>query len=97
ESDQTYFEDAGKLAAEVRKNTARESANIVVLADVAVERMQANGQSTIHAQQIFYVANDRGARDYGTRSVQFSSANQKLAMVVGHVYKADGRVIEAED
>ncbi len=97
ESDQTYFEDAGKLAAEVRKNTPRESANIVVLADVAVERMQANGQSTIHAQQIFYVANDRGARDYGTRSVQFSSANQKLAMVVGHVYKADGRVIEAED
>ena len=97
DSDHVFFEDAAKLATGVGKDTPRENANVVVLADVTVERMRADGQSTIHAQQVFYIANDRGARDYGTRSVQFSSANQKLAMVVGHIYKADGRVVDAED
>jgi transglutaminase-like putative cysteine protease len=97
DSDHSYFEDAAKLAAQAHQETPRENANVIVLADVTVERMRANGQSTVHAQQVFYVANDRGARDYGTRSVQFSNANQKLAMVIGRVYKSDGRVIEAED
>jgi transglutaminase-like putative cysteine protease len=94
---ETYFVDAAKLAADAQQDTPRENANIVVLADVTVERMRDNGQSTIQAQQVFYVANDRGARDYSTRTVQFSSANQKLAMVTGHIYKPDGRVIEAVD
>lgn len=97
DNDSAYFADAAKLAADVQRNTPTESANIIVLSDITVERMRENGQSTVHAQQVFYVANDRGARDYATRSVQFASANQKLAMVSGRIYKPDGRVVEAID
>ena len=95
--DSAYLAEAGKLAADAQKNTPTESANIVVLSDITVERVRNNGQSTVHAQQVFYVANDRGARDYATRTVQFSSANQQLVMVAGRIYKPDGRVIDAFD
>lgn len=97
DTDAAYFVDATQLAADARRNTPGEAANIVVLADVTVERMRENGQSSVHAQQVFYVSNERGARDYATRTVQFSSANQKLAMIAGRIYKPDGRVLDAID
>lgn len=96
-SDSSYMVDAAKLAVEARRNGGRESSNVITLADVSVERLQSNGQSTVHAQQVFLMANDRGARDYSTRYIQYSHATQKLVVLGARLYKADGRVLEAED
>ena len=97
DADAPYFIDAGSEAARVRKNAPRENSNVVTLADITVERMQENGQSTQRTQQVFYIANDRGARDYSTRNVQYSNATQKLTILRARVYKDDGRIFEAED
>ncbi len=97
EADAPYLVNASKLAADARLAPPHEGANIVVLADVTVERVRDSGLSTPHTQQVFYVANDRGARDYSTRSIQYSDATQRLIVIGARIFKTDGRVIRAED
>jgi transglutaminase-like putative cysteine protease len=96
-SDDDFLVDAAVLAAEARQKPIRETSNVITLADISIERLRPNGQSTIHAQQVFFVANDRGARDYGTRLIQYSHATQKLTVLAARLYKANGEVIEADD
>ena len=93
----SFLVDPARLADDARRNVPRDNANVITLADVSVEHVQKNGQSSLRVQQVFYVANERGARDYSTRSVQYSSATQRLTMLGARMYKADGRVVEAED
>jgi transglutaminase-like putative cysteine protease len=95
--DEDFLVDAAALARQTRQNPVTESGNIVTLADVNVERLRANGQSTIHAQQVFFVGNQRGARDYTTRAIHYSHATQKLTVLAARVFKADGRVLNAVD
>jgi transglutaminase-like putative cysteine protease/tetratricopeptide (TPR) repeat protein len=97
DADAPYLENVAQLAKRAQQNAPSSESNVVTLADVAVERVRVNGQSTLHAQQIFYIANDRGARDYRTRSIQYSNINQQLSIVSAHLYKKDGQVIQAED
>ncbi|HWR16444.1 MAG TPA: DUF3857 domain-containing protein [Terriglobales bacterium] len=97
DADADYMVNAASLAKEARRSGQRYNSNVVTLADVTVERVQANGQNVVHAQQVFYMANDRGARDYRVRNVQYSHATQKLTVLGARIYKANGQVLDAED
>jgi transglutaminase-like putative cysteine protease/tetratricopeptide (TPR) repeat protein len=95
--DAAYLVDPAQLASVARRTPPAEKSNVVSLADVSIERILASGQSILHAQQVFYIANDRGARDYGVRSIQYSHATQELTTLAARVYKADGRILDAND
>jgi len=91
------MEDAAALAKQAHHNPPRQDANVVSLADVAVERMLPGAQTILHVQQVFYIATDRGVRDYGTRSVQYNLDSQQLSILHARIFKADGRIVEAID
>ena len=96
DTDSAYFENAAALAKEAQKDPPQQDdAKVVVLADVSVERMLPSAQTVLHVQQVFYIANDHGAREYSTRSVQYNLESQQLSIVRARVYKADGRVLDA--
>ncbi len=95
--DSAYLVQPEKIAALAFQNPPAEQADAVVLADITIERVAANGLSTAHNQQIYYIGSDHGARDFATRSVQYSNAMQRLEIVSGRVYKHDGRVLDAND
>ena len=96
-ADSAYLENAAELAANAELNPPPSNSNVVTLADVTVERMSPNGQSVLHVQQVLFIANDRGAHDYSTRSVQYCENTQELAVIRAGVYKSDGRYLEAGD
>jgi len=93
DNDREYFENAAQLTANALRNPPQDSANVITLADVTVERMLPSEQTVQHVQQVFYIANDRGARDYRTRNIQYSQSAQ-LSVVHARVHKKDGRVID---
>lgn len=95
--DSAYFEDAAALAKQARKNPPQQDARAVALADVSVERMLPSAQTILHVQQVFYIANEHGAREYGTRSIQYYLDSQRLSILQARVYKTDGRVVDALD
>lgn len=95
--DSAYLVQPEKIAAQAFQNPPAEQADAVVLADITIERVAANGLSTTHNQQVYYIASDHGARDLATRSVQYSNAMQRLEIVSARVYKHDGRVLDADD
>jgi transglutaminase-like putative cysteine protease/tetratricopeptide (TPR) repeat protein len=95
--DSEYLENAAALAAKAQRTPPGGSANVVTLADVTVERMLASGQTSQHVQQVFYIATQRGARDYSNRTIQYSETSQRLTVASARVYTRDGRVISAED
>jgi transglutaminase-like putative cysteine protease len=96
-NDSAYLVNAAQLAAKTQKQPPTEDSNVVVLADVSVEHLRDTGLSTIHTQQVFYINNDRGARDYSTRKISFSSRDQNLTVLAARIYKPDGRVLNAEN
>ncbi|HWR37277.1 MAG TPA: DUF3857 domain-containing protein [Clostridia bacterium] len=71
--------------------------NVIALADVRVDRVQQNGLASARVQQIFKVMNAQGAREFGTRAVQYSPASESLEILRARVHKQDGRMIEAEE
>lgn len=95
-SDKPYFVDAVELAAKAHADAPADSASAVELADVRVERVAENGLSTVREQQIAYIASEQGARDYTTRTVTYSPGAQKLHVLHARVFKADGRIVNAE-
>ena len=96
EADSGYIVDAASVAAKAHVNTPADSASAVELADVRVERVAENGLSTVRSQQVAYIVSDQGARDYSTRTVTYSPVAQKLEVLHARVFKADGRVVNAE-
>ncbi|MGZ4814533.1 MAG: DUF3857 domain-containing protein, partial [Terriglobales bacterium] len=97
DADAAYLENAAQLAAKAQRTPPAADANVVTLADVTVERMLPNGQTTQHVQQVFYIANQRGARDYSNRTIQYSQTSQQLSVAHARIYTRDGRVVNAED
>ena len=95
--DTDYLASVTQVAASARKNPPADNSNVIVLSDITLDRMAENGLSTTRSQQLFYIANDRGARDYRTRTVQYSHDTQQLQIVAARVHKADGQVVDAED
>ncbi len=73
------------------------SAKAVALADVRIERVQPSGLAATRVQQFFLIGDQQGAREFGTRTVQYSPASESLRILNAHLYKADGRVLDAEE
>lgn len=96
-ADSAYLEDAARLAANAKHNPPRQDSDAIELADVAVERMLPSGQTTVRVQQLYYIANEHGARDYSERSVQYSEDSQQLSIIHARVYKPNGVVLNAVD
>ena len=95
--DAAYLVNAAQLAAAAPDSVKAEGSNAVELADVRVERVYANGLSSVHVQQIFYLATEQGPHEYSSRTVQYSPGSQELKLLHMRVYKPDGRVLEGED
>ena len=95
--DGAYVADAAQLAAQTRRSSPKDGGNAVELADVRVERVTSNGLSTLRLQQVVYVANDQGAREYASRAISYATGSQKLQILHARVFKSDGRVVGAED
>src|SRR5581483_5509216 len=97
-SDYAYFENAAALAKAAQADPPQQDgAKVISLADVAVERMLPSAQTVLHVQQVFYIANEHGAREYSTRSIQYNLESQQLSIVRARVYKSDGRVLDAAE
>jgi len=94
DSEQSHLEDPAKLAADADCTANSADTNAVGLADVRIERMYANGLSAVRVQQVLCIATEQGARDYASRSVQYSPASQQLRILHARVYKRNGRVLE---
>jgi Tfp pilus assembly protein PilF/transglutaminase-like putative cysteine protease len=92
-SEDKYLEDPARLAA-AADCAADASTNAIALADIRIERMYENGLASVRSQQIFCIANEQGAREYGVRNVQYAPASQQLRVLHARVYKHDGRVLE---
>ena len=69
----------------------------VALADVRVDRVQPNGLASTRVQQFFLIGDAVGAREFGTRTVQFAPASESLHILHARLHKSDGRVVEAEE
>ncbi len=93
--DAPYLADVAQLAREAGRAPA--DANAVLLADVRVERVFDHGLSSVRTQQVFYIANEQGARELATRSVQYTPDSQLLEVLHARIHKSDGRIAEAED
>ena len=92
-----YLVDAAELAAQAQRAPPQDTANVVELADVRLERIAENGLSSVREQQVYYIAGEQGAREYASHAVQYAAATQELRILAARAYKPDGRVMEAED
>ncbi len=96
DSDAAYLVNATELAHRALTGPGDDS-NVTALADVRIERVQENGLSSMHVQQVFRVNTGQGAREYASRTVQYAAGTQRLHILAARLFKADGRVIEADD
>lgn len=95
-ADEAYAINASELAAKTHANPPKDGTSAVELADVRVERVAENGLSTVREQQVAYIVGEQGAREYTTRTVTYSPGAQKLQVLHARVFKADGRIVNAE-
>ena len=93
DSDRGYMENAAQLAANAQRRRPQDDGNVITLADVTVERMLPSEQTVRHVQQVFYIANDRGARDYRTRNISYGESAQ-ISVLHARIYKKEGRVVD---
>ena len=92
--------DAAYLAkfSELKRSAPGQSAaNAIMLSDVRIDRLRANGLFSSRVQQFFLVQTPQGARDFRSRNVQYSPASESLQVIRARVHKSDGRTLEGED
>lgn len=94
EPEAAYIEESSRLAFSADCTKAADT-NAVALADVRVERMYPNGLSSVRVQQVLCIVTEQGARDYASRSVQYSPVSQQLRILHARIHKRNGRVLEA--
>jgi transglutaminase-like putative cysteine protease/predicted Zn-dependent protease len=97
EDDAAYLVSAAAIAREAQRARPDETTNATGLADVRIERVQHSGLTAVRVQQVFQVNTDRGASDYSVRTVQYAAGTQLLHIMAARLFKADGRVLEAQD
>ena len=83
------------ISSALKTDTA--GAKAVVLADVRVEHVQPSALAAVRVQQFFLIGDQQGAREYGTRSVQYSPSTESLRIIHARLYKSDGRVFDADE
>jgi transglutaminase-like putative cysteine protease/tetratricopeptide (TPR) repeat protein len=96
DSDASYLVNAAEVARQAQSGQVHEIANASSLADVRIERVQENGLSSLHVQQVFQINTDQGAREYSSRTVQYAACSQRLRIVAARLYKSDGSLIDAD-
>jgi cellulose synthase operon protein C len=90
--------DAEFLAnVDLRQRPDANGQKAVALADVRIDRVQPNGLASTRVQQYFLIGDAVGAREFGTRAVQFAPASESLRILHARLHKRDGRVVEAEE
>jgi transglutaminase-like putative cysteine protease/tetratricopeptide (TPR) repeat protein len=94
--DGAYVVNASELATKTHAAPPSDVASAVELAEVRVEHVAENGLSVVRTQQVAYIGDDQGARDYATRTVTYTAGAQKLQVLHARVFKADGRIMNAE-
>ena len=67
----------------------------VVLFDGQTTRVHQNGLSTVYAQRIVQVLDDRGVRDENEQAVRYTPDSQSVEIRAARVYKPSGAVWEA--
>jgi transglutaminase-like putative cysteine protease/tetratricopeptide (TPR) repeat protein len=96
-ADAAYLVNTAELSEQAHREPPRDPASAIELADVRIERVRQNGLSSVHVQQVTYLASEQGARDYATRAIPYAGGSQRLEVIAARAYKPDGRVVEAED
>ncbi len=97
DSDRQHLVNVADTLRDLRINPPSDSSNVTSLANVTVERVSPNGQSSQHNQLILLMNTDSGASDYSTYRIQYSYALQKLDLISARVHKPDGRTVLAEN
>ena len=97
DSDAPYLVDAAELARQAQRAPVDENANATSLADIRIERVQENGLSSLHVQQVIQITSDRGAREYAARTVQYAAGTQQLRIIAARLHKSGVGVIDAEE
>lgn len=92
-----YTVDASALAAQTRTASPVNHADAVGLADIRVVHLEQDGAATVRDQQVVYIADESGARDYSTRTITYAPRSQSFHVVHARVFHANGDVIPAED
>ena len=79
DSDAPYLANFDSLeAARAHQGTTGTLANVTALADVRIDRLQVNGLYSSRVQQFFRVETTQGARELGSRSVNYAPASESL-------------------
>ena len=97
DSDRQHLVNVADTLRELRNNPPSDSSNVTSLANVTVERVSPNGQSSQHNQLVLLMNTDAGASDYSTYRIQYSYALQKLDLISARIHKSDGRTVLAEN
>lgn len=106
DSDGQYLANVSETLRDVRSNPPSDSANVTSLANVTVERVASNGQSSQHTQLVLLMNTDSGAAEYSTYRLQYSNALQQLDVISARIHKdvisarihkKDGRTLQAEN
>ncbi len=97
DGDAAYLVNAASLAHEAQRAPRDDGSNATALADIRIERVRDNGLAAVRVQQVFQINTDQGAREYASRTVQYAAGAQRLSVLAARLFKADGRVLEAED
>ena len=97
ELDRQYLANVSETLRAARSTHSADSSNVTSLANITVERVSPNGQSSQHIQLILLMNTDSGAADYSTYRVQYSYALQKLDLISARIHKLDGRIVPAEN
>lgn len=66
-----------------------------VLFDSSVTRVHPNGLSETYAQRVLEILDERGAREEGQVSLQYTPDTQSVEIRAARVYKRSGEVVEA--
>ena len=95
--DRSYLANVVTILRDLRRNPPSDSTNVTSLANVTVERVAPNGQSSQHNQLVLLINNSAGAAEYSTYRLQYSGALQKLELISARIHKPDGRTLRAKD
>jgi transglutaminase-like putative cysteine protease len=95
--DREHLANVSDMLRALRTNPPSDSSNVTSLANVTVERVSPNGQSSQHNQLVLLMNTDAGASDYSTYRIQYSYALQKLDLISARIHKPDGRTLLAEN
>src|SRR6266571_7686213 len=95
--DSEYLVNPEEQAAAVRRTAPSVAGNVIALAEIRVQRVDASGLNSVREQQLFYIGSTGAAREYSKRTVQYTPGAQEIKVLHARIHKHDGRVLPAEE